>query len=96
MLLRRRRRDILQAGSQITADGLQANRRRYVLYNRCHLTAEVDGMDPRLNQAVRSRRRLQFSLRSLLVLVLGCGLACGWFVERMNTARRQREAVRFL
>jgi hypothetical protein len=53
-------------------------------------------MDPRLNKAGRSRRRLQFSLRSLLVLVLGCGLACGWFTERMNTARRQREAVRFL
>lgn len=53
-------------------------------------------MDPRLNQAGRRRRRLQFSLRSLLVLVLGCGLSCGWFAARMNKARRQREAVRFL
>ncbi len=41
----------------------------------------------------RKRRWLQFSLRSLMLFVLCCSLACSWFAAR---AAKQREAVRAL
>ena len=40
------------------------------------------------------RRWLQFSLRTLLVLVLTCSLPCGWLAHKIKQARGQRESVR--
>ena len=40
------------------------------------------------------RRWLQFSLRTLLVFVTLSAFASGWFVVKMQRARRQREAVK--
>jgi hypothetical protein len=35
----------------------------------------------------------QFNLRTLLVFVTLCGIACSWLAVKMQQARRQREAV---
>jgi hypothetical protein len=43
--------------------------------------------------APAKRRWYQFTLRTLLVLVLLCAVACSWFAVKMNRARRQKEAV---
>ena len=39
------------------------------------------------------RRRLQFSLQTLLVFVVVLRVPLGWFASKMRKARRQREAV---
>ncbi len=39
------------------------------------------------------RRRFQFSLRSLMVLMTVVAIVCSWFAVKMQQARRQREAV---
>ena len=39
------------------------------------------------------RRWLQFSLRTMLVLMLVLGVAFGWFAYKVEQARAQREAV---
>ena len=39
------------------------------------------------------RRRFQFSIRSLLVLVAVVAVVCSWFSVEMQQARRQKEAV---
>ena len=40
------------------------------------------------------RRRVQFSLRSLLLFVLAASVACGWFASEIRHARRQAAAIR--
>ena len=40
------------------------------------------------------RRRYQYSLRTLLVFVTLCAVACSWFAVKMQRARRQREAAK--
>ena len=40
------------------------------------------------------RRWLQFSLRTLLVLMLALGCVCGWLASKIKRAREQREAVK--
>jgi Leucine Rich repeat len=40
----------------------------------------------------RPRRRLRFSVRTLLVLVLILGAALGWVADKLRRARRQHEA----
>jgi hypothetical protein len=43
----------------------------------------------------KSRRRwLQFSLRTLLALMLVCGCGLGWLAHEIHQARQQREAVK--
>jgi hypothetical protein len=37
--------------------------------------------------------RFQYRLRTLLLCVLVCAVACDWFVSRIQRAKRQREAV---
>ena len=39
------------------------------------------------------RRRFQFSIRSLLVLIVAVAVPCSWFSCEMKKARQQREAV---
>jgi hypothetical protein len=39
------------------------------------------------------RRRFQFSLRTLLIIVTLFAIACSWFAVKMKQARTQREAV---
>ena len=39
------------------------------------------------------RRWLQFTLRTLFIMVLACSLPCAWIAERMNRTQRQRETV---
>ena len=39
------------------------------------------------------RRRFQFSIRSLLLLVVVVAIPCSWLATEMNKARKQREAV---
>jgi hypothetical protein len=39
------------------------------------------------------RRRFQYSLRSLLLLVVAVAVACSWLATEMQRARRQRQAV---
>ena len=39
------------------------------------------------------RRRLQFSLRSLLILTTLCATACGWLTHRIEQKRKERETV---
>ncbi len=41
----------------------------------------------------KPRRRLQFSLRTMLVLVVICSLPCGWLGMKLKQAKEQREAV---
>ena len=40
-----------------------------------------------------SRRRFQFSIRSMLVFVVVVAIVCSWFAVKMQQARRQREVV---
>ena len=43
---------------------------------------------------VKAKRRwLQFSLRTLMVLMLVLGCGFGWFARKLQQARMQREAV---
>ena len=44
--------------------------------------------------ALALRRRFQFSLRSLLALVLAVAIPCSWFATERRSANRQAEAVR--
>jgi hypothetical protein len=46
----------------------------------------MDGRTPK-------RRWFQFSLRTLLVFVTLCAIACSWFAVKLQQATRQREAV---
>jgi Leucine-rich repeat (LRR) protein len=39
------------------------------------------------------RRRFQFNIRSLLLMVVVVALACGWLAVEMKEAKRQREAA---
>ena len=40
-----------------------------------------------------SRRRwFQYSLRTLMLIVLLCAIACSWFASKMQEVRKQREA----
>jgi hypothetical protein len=41
----------------------------------------------------RTRRFLQFSLRTLLIFVLLVSIGMSWFAVKLERARRQREAV---
>ncbi len=51
-------------------------------------------MTPDEAEASRPRRRwLQFSLRTLLLLVVPLAALCGWFASKMNAVRRERRAV---
>jgi hypothetical protein len=43
--------------------------------------------------ALASRRRFQFSIRTLMVLVIAVALPCSWLACEMKRARRQREAA---
>ena len=40
------------------------------------------------------RRWYQFRMRTLLVFVTLCAVACGWFVAKMQRARKQEEAIK--
>ncbi len=42
------------------------------------------------------RRWYQYTLRTLLAVMLLCALACSWYADRVEQARRQGEAVRLL
>jgi hypothetical protein len=44
-------------------------------------------------ETTRHRRRFQFSLRSLLVLVTACTVSCSWLGVRLRQAERVREAL---
>jgi hypothetical protein len=46
-----------------------------------------------LGLALSLRRRFQFSMRSLFVLMISVAISCSWFAVKMQQARRQREAV---
>ncbi|NQU24983.1 MAG: hypothetical protein HQ567_27170 [Candidatus Nealsonbacteria bacterium] len=43
-----------------------------------------------------ARRRLQFGLRTLLLAVAVCAVACSWFAVRKHRANAQREAIEAL
>ena len=47
----------------------------------------------RPNTAKHGRRWFQFSLRTLLLLMLVSGCGAGWFVRKVQQARAQREAA---
>lgn len=49
--------------------------------------------EPQSISPPRKRRWLQFSLRTLLILVLLASIGMSWFAVRMRQAKRQREAV---
>ena len=53
----------------------------------------VLGMFVWLGVALVFRRRFQFSLRSLLVLVVVVAVPCSWFSAEMKRAKRQQEAA---
>lgn len=40
-----------------------------------------------------SKRRYQFSLRTLLIIVTLFAVACSWFAVKMRQAKKQKEAV---
>ena len=44
--------------------------------------------------AVAFRRRFQFSIKSLLVVVIVVALPCSWLAVEMKKARSQREAIK--
>jgi len=46
-----------------------------------------------MNETPKSRRWFQFSLRTLLVVMLLASMALGWVTAKMQQAKRQREAV---
>jgi hypothetical protein len=46
--------------------------------------------------ALVSRRRFQFSIRSLLVLTLAVALPCSWLADEMTKAKQQDEAVKWI
>ena len=53
-----------------------------------------DGPDARLvRRGLGLSRRFQFSLRSLLVLVVVVAVPCSWLAVEMKKAREQKEAV---
>jgi Leucine-rich repeat (LRR) protein len=63
------------------------------------MKGEVMGTDAGLTaehpvKAKPKRRWLQFSLRTLLVLMLVCGCALGWLRHEVQRARAQREAAK--
>ena len=44
--------------------------------------------------ALAFRRRFQFSLRSLLLLVVVVAIPCSWLATEMKAARRQRDSAK--
>jgi uncharacterized protein YnzC (UPF0291/DUF896 family) len=53
----------------------------------------MDASSPETSGRPRCRQWLQYSLRSLLILVLPFSIASSWFAARMQKARRQQAAV---
>jgi hypothetical protein len=53
------------------------------------MQAEPSKADPLKHR----RRRLQFSLRSLLIFTLICAIPCAWLGRKIEQKRKEREAV---
>jgi hypothetical protein len=53
----------------------------------------MDSANPSTQPRKPSHRWRQFSIRTLLLLVVVASIACSWFAVRMNVAKRQRAAV---
>ncbi len=50
-------------------------------------------LQPAPEATARKRRRFQYSLRSLMLLVLFASLGMGWLAVRIENARKQEELV---
>ncbi len=57
------------------------------------MTQNDDGRRTRRQPRKHSRRWRQFSIRTLLLLVVVASIACSWFAVRTKVAKRQRAAV---
>jgi Leucine-rich repeat (LRR) protein len=56
-------------------------------------TADRSADPPKAEVPKRKLFRFQFSLRSLLIFMLVCAIACAWVTRRMERKRKEREVV---
>jgi hypothetical protein len=55
--------------------------------------ATASTIAPSVSQPRTIRRWFRYSLRTLMLFVTACALACSWLAVKMKEAKRQREAV---